>query len=278
MPFSVNDAPIEIRNAVQFVEDRADECYTLLRLLKWPANEARWALLTAMALRMELCQQQFGANNPPHKITIVTLDRCTCGFKFISECGEPVSESAENYAWHGLLIQDATSALHVTEQYTHFLDVFPMWHKGREKVDVEPDGRVRFYIPEDSPRQRQVIAFQQGNRPAGTELVSPYAGPSKADSPEAFRLLDQLLHEARPGGTAKKFSYEPTRALVEALRPIYQNRLEGNFRHPDGFQLSGHSLGEFKSFYVALLTLCSIHEYICHPFDKPASRYPPPLW
>jgi hypothetical protein len=58
------------------------------------------------------------------------------------------------------------------------------------------------------------------------------------------------------------------------LRPKYQARLDENFRHPDSFHLNGYSLGEFKSFYIALLILCSIHEYICYPFDKPGQPIP----
>jgi hypothetical protein len=274
MPSLLNDASLELKNAVQAVEDRADKCYELLRLLKRPANEARWALLTAMALQLEVWQQQFGAYSPSHKIRMVNLDRCTCGFKFISEHGKPVSRLVQKYTWHGSLILEANHALQVTEQYTHFLSVFPMWHKNHEHVDVQPDGRVRFYIPRDSSRQRQVIAFQQGYRPRGSEIASPYSGMSKAESPEAMRLLGQLWQEARPGGTAQKFSYEPSRELVEALRPKYQDRLDENFRHPDAFHLNGYSLGEFKSFYIALLILCSIHEYICYPFDKPGQPIP----
>jgi len=58
------------------------------------------------------------------------------------------------------------------------------------------------------------------------------------------------------------------------LRPKYQDRLDENFRRTDEFQLNGYSLGEFKSFYIALLILCSIHEYICYPFDKPGQPIP----
>jgi len=274
MPFLLSNASDELKASVQAIEDRADECYKLLRLLKRPANEARWALLTAMALQLETIQERSGANSPRHKIRIVNLDRCTCGFKFIAEHGKPQSRLAGKFTWHGSLVEDANHALHVTDLYTHFLNVFPMWHKGHEEVDLQPDGRVRFYIPRDSPRQRQVIAFQQGYRPRGSEITSPYTGTPKPESPEAMQLLAELYQKARPDGSAKKFSYEPSRELVEALRPKYQDRLEENFRHPDTFQLKGYTLGEFKSFYIALLILCSIHEYVCYPFDKPGQPIP----
>jgi len=275
MPFLLNDASPELKSAVKAVEDRADKCYELLRLLKRPANEAKWALLTAMALQLEEWQQRFGANSPQHRIRMLNLDRCTCGFKFISEHGRPISRLVQKYTWHGSLALDANYALQVTEQYSHFLSAFPMWYKNHDQVDVQPDGRVRFYIPRDSPGQRQVIAFLQGFRAKGSEIAGPYSGgPRKAESSEAMRLLGQLWQEARPGGAAKKFAYEPSLDLVEALRPKYQHRLDENFRHPNTFRLNGYSLGEFKSFYIGLLILCSIHEYICYPFDKPGQQIP----
>ena len=75
-----------------------------------------------------------------------------------------------------LLKQDANHALSVTEQYSSFLGIFPMWHKNHEQVDLLADGCVRFYLPRDSPRQRQVIAFQQGGRPPGYDFLTRSSG------------------------------------------------------------------------------------------------------
>lgn len=274
MPFRLSEAPPELKDAVKTTEERADRCYQLLQLLKRPANEARWALLTAMALQLETLQQNCGAKSQSLRVRLVNLDRCTSGFRFISQHGKPESRLIEKYTWHGSLTQDANFALQVAEQYQHFLDALPMWHKDHEEVDVLPDGRVRFYIPRDSSRQRQVIAFQQGFTRKGIEIATQYGGTSTEPSPEAMRLLGELLAAARPGRTAKKFSYEPSSELIEALRPKYVKRLDENFRRPDTFQLNGYSLGEFKSFYIALLVLCSIHEYICYPFDKAGQPIP----
>jgi hypothetical protein len=274
MPFSIDNAPQELKDTLEAVKVRADECYKLLRLLKRPANEAKWALLTAMALELEMCQQKFGANTSRHDIAIVKLDRCTSGFRLITDHGKPASRLVRSFTWHGSLVQDANQALYVTEQYTHFLNILPLWRDGNEQAELLPDGRVRFYMPRDCPRQRQVIAFQQGCRPTGVDIASPYRGKAKAESQEAMRLLGELWRQVRPRGTAKKFAYEPTRALIEALRPKYQDRLDKNFRRVDDFQLNGYSLGEFKLFYIALLILCSIHEYLCYPFDKPGQPIP----
>ena len=274
MPFRISEASDELKAAVQAVEDRADGCYALFRLLKRPANAARWALLTAMAHQLEIWLERYGPESPQHNVRIVSLDRCTSGFKFISEHGKPPSRLADKFTWTGSLIEDANHALAVTQQYTSFTGIFPMWHKDQEQVDLQPNGSVRFYIPKDSARQRQVIAFQQRYRPKGRVWTMPYGGPRKPESPEAMRLLAELWHSARPTGSAKKFWYEPSTALIDALRPKYQDRLDENFRRSDSFQLNGYSLGEFKVFYIALLILCSIHEYICYPFDKPGQPIP----
>ncbi len=268
MPFRKSEASTEQRDAVQAVEDRSDDCYKLLRLLKRPANEARWALLTAMALNLEVTLQKDSRNGQGHRIRVINLDRRTSGFKFINEYGKPASRLVQKYTWHGSLISDANHALMVTEQYTHFLNVFPMWHKDHEQVEVLPDGKVCFYIPRDSPRQRQVIAFQQGFRALGSDLAINWGTPSKKESKEGKRMLDELFHASRQRGLARKFFYEPSPELIEALRPQYQARLHDNFRHHDDFQLNGYSLREFKELYVALLILCAIHEYICYPFDS----------
>jgi len=274
MPFFKREASDALRASVQAVENRADACYELLRLLKYPANEASWALLTAMALQLETWLQKFGADSGKHKVRMVSLDRNAVGFKFIAERGKPPSKLVRKYTWSSMLEQDANHALSVTEQYTSFLGVFPMWHKNHEQVDLLTDGCVRFYLPQDSPRQQQVIAFQQGCRPTGHDFLTPYSGQKKPESTLAMRLLAELYYQARPGGTDKKFQYEPSNALIDSLRPKYQERLDENFRRPDSFQLSGYSLGEFKAFYIALLILCSIHEYICYPFDKPGQPIP----
>jgi hypothetical protein len=268
MPFRKSEASIELLNAVQAVEDRADGCYQLLRLLRRPANEARWALLTAMALNLEITLQKYGRNGSLHRISVINLDHCTSGFGFINEHGRPASRLVQKYTWNGSLITDANHALMVTNQYMHFLNTFPMWHKDHEEVEMLPDGKVRFYIPRDSTRQRQVIAFQQGFRTRGSELFINWGAPPQNESKEGKRMLDELFGASRQKGLARKFTYEPSQDLIEALRPKYQARLDDNFRHRDDFQLNGYSLRELKELYVALLILCAIHEYICYPFDR----------
>jgi hypothetical protein len=263
MPYLKRDATDEQREKIQSIENRADDCYKLLRLLYRPKNVARWGLLTAMSLQLETMQQKYGRNSVPHQIRLTTLDRCTCGFKFIEEHCKPESKLAEKYTWNGSMIEDSNHALGVTEQYTDFLNIFPMWHKDHEQAELFSDDKVRFYMPDDSPRQRQVNAHQQIFRV--TENEHQPDEEVFVESPETKSMLDALVREVRPVPAEKKFSYEPSRELIEALRPKFQMRLDRRFRHPESFELEGYTLREFKSFYVALLILCAIHDYICYP-------------
>jgi hypothetical protein len=271
MPFLESECTSELRQAIQAVEDRADGCYQLLRLLKQPRNLAMWALLTAMALELETFQQRFGANSFRHRVALINLERYICGFHFIALHGKPDSKLVHSYTYHGSIKVDATFALNISRYYTNFLNIFPLWHRNHERAEVMPNGSVRFHIPRDSARQRQVIAYQQLYRPAEEIRKSP----KKQDrSPALQRLFNDLFQQARHAGLQKKFQYEPSRELVEALRPEYQERLDANFRHPDSFQLNTYSLAEFKAVYIGLLILSAIHEYICYPWDKQGQPIP----
>ena len=271
MPFLESECTSELRQAIQAVEDRADGCYQLLRLLKQPRNLAMWALLTAMALELETFQQRFGANSFRHRVALINLERYICGFHFIALHGKPDSKLVHSYTYHGSIKVDATFALNISRYYTNFLNIFPLWHRNHERAEVMPNGSVRFHIPRDPARQRQVIAYQQLYRPAEEIRKSP----KKQDrSPALQRLFNDLFQQARHAGLQKKFQYEPSRELVEALRPEYQERLDANFRHPDSFQLNTYSLAEFKAVYIGLLILSAIHEYICYPWDKQGQPIP----
>ncbi len=271
MPYRVSECTPDLQQAIQTVEDRADGCYQLLRLLKQPHNLATWALLTAMALELETFQERFGANSFRHRVALINLERYICGFHFIAVHGKPESKLIHSYTYHGSLKVDAAFALNVSRYYTNFLNIFPLWHRDHERAELMPNGAVRFYIPRDSTRQRQVIAYQQLHRPAETIRKCP---KEQERSPELQRLFNDLFQQARPAGLHKKFQYEPSIELIEALRPEYQERLDSNFRHPDSFQLNGYSLAEFKAVYVGLLILSAIHEYICYPWDKPGQPIP----
>lgn len=271
MPYLRSECTDELRDAIQAVENRADECYRLLRLLRQPRNLATWALLTAIALEAETFLERYGANSFRHRVTLINLERYMCGFHFIAVHGNPASRLVQSYTYLASLKADATFALDVCRKYTSFLNVFPLWHRDHERADLMPNGAVRFYIPHDSTRQRQVLAYQQLHRAAEAIRKAP---PQQERSPLLQQLFNDLFQETRSAGLRRKFRYTPPPELIEALRPQYWERLNTNFRHPDSFQLSGYSLAEFKALYVGFLIQCAIHEYICYPWDKEGQPIP----
>ncbi len=147
LPFLFSEASAEFRDKVQAVEDRADDCYQLLRLLKRPRNLAAWALLTRMALGLERTLQEYGANSPRHRMAVINLDLCTCGFKFIAVHCKPESRLAEKYTWHGSIAQDAGDALDLCIKYNHFLNVFPCGIKITNRWTCSRKVRFGFISP-----------------------------------------------------------------------------------------------------------------------------------
>jgi hypothetical protein len=91
MPFRKSEASVEQGHAVQAVEDRSDECYKLLRLLKRPANEARWALLTAMALSLE---GGLGSNGTMNRLKVPF--HCANGIVMLSQAAVEICKSVRD--------------------------------------------------------------------------------------------------------------------------------------------------------------------------------------
>ena len=65
MAFLKKDVMDDFQKAVLAVELQADDCWKQMRLLKCPRNLATWALLTSMALKLELLQQEYGPDSVP---------------------------------------------------------------------------------------------------------------------------------------------------------------------------------------------------------------------
>jgi len=163
----------------------------------------------------------------------------------------------------------------MTREYTPFLNIFPMWHWDLQAADLLPDGSVRFAFEKDSPRQRQVIALQQRVRPSLEMQDAANIREHRLTlSRDLENMFENLHHGVRSRGLAKKFQYEAPDELVTALRPHFAEQLNNKFRHPDHLQLGTYTLGEFKEFYSAFMTLCGIHERVCYPFAQ--KGYPIP--
>ncbi|MGP8172955.1 MAG: hypothetical protein ACLP7O_00240 [Terracidiphilus sp.] len=273
MAYLKSQATQEFRDAVLAVERRSDDCWTLMRLLKQPRNLATWALLTRMALELEMLQQNYGVDSLIHRDQMTLWDLCTCGFSFIASHGRPASKLIHTYTWNRTLAADATSAMQISREYTNFLNIFPMWHLDMQGADVLSDGRVRFAFERDSPGQRRVIAFQQRFRPhiGMRDAITHHRMQLNSEQERQFAELREI---AQSRGSTKKLRYEPPAELIRDVLCHSLLRVDESFRYPDGLELDEYSLGEFKSFYAGLLTLCAIHERICYPFLERGHQIP----
>ena len=84
MPFLFSEATLELKDAVNAVERRADHCFQLLRLLKRAGERSEVGAPYRHGLGVgSYRQQKSGPNSPLHKVRMVSLDRCTIGFKCV---------------------------------------------------------------------------------------------------------------------------------------------------------------------------------------------------
>jgi hypothetical protein len=226
-----------------------------------------------MSLTLEMVQQDYGADSPTHRDAFTFWDRCTCGFAFIAKYGKPESKLIHSYTWNPTVADKSESDLRITKEYTSFLNMFPRWHRDVQAADVLADGRIRFALERDSPGQRRVIAFQQRFRPSiGMQDAATHHRMQL--NPAQEQKFADLYRAARAKGSAKKFKYEPPPDLIEDVMPHWINRVNESFRYPESTELGEYSLGDFKSFYAAFLTLCSIHERLCYPFLEKGHTIP----
>jgi hypothetical protein len=226
-----------------------------------------------MALQLEELQQNYGADSFVHRSQMTLWDLCTCGFSLIASHGRPASRLIHTYTWNRTLEEDATFAMQISRKYTSFLGVFPMWHLDIQGADIMSDGRVRFAFERDSPAQRRVIAFQQTFRPqiGMRDAVTHHRMQLNSEQERQFAELREI---AQTRGSTKKLRYDPPAELIRDVLCHCLQRVDESFRYPDGLELDEYSMGEFKSFYAGLLTLCAIHERICYPFLEKGHQIP----
>jgi hypothetical protein len=70
------------------------------------------------------------------------------------------------------------------------------------------------------------------------------------------------------------FTYREPIGYYEFLEPFYKQSLNSVFRREDSLSLGAYTLGDFKSFYIALLTVCATREILCHWWGVQAHEYP----
>jgi hypothetical protein len=191
MRYLKSEAPFEIVDAVQQIEDRADACFRTLGLLAYQTEMAIWALLVGGIRMIEREILQRGDNTPDHSATLLNVSRFVpIALKWVVKCGTSVSTPAER-RWTPELAALAEEALYLAHDYSHFETSFPMWHRDRNLAKLISPTLVRFSAP-GTARDRQVSAYQKGLRPKEGSFKAVRAQKMKPDKIKNYPSDDEI--------------------------------------------------------------------------------------
>jgi hypothetical protein len=271
MRYLKEDAPTEVIEAIQQVEDRADECFRPLGLLAYPADLLIWALLVG-GIRMvgrEIMHR--GDNTPDLSATLQNVSRFVpVAIKWAINCGKSPAAPVER-CWTPELAAKAEEALSVAHEYSMFETCLPMWHKNRNLAELVTPTLVRFTAP-GTGRNRQVSAYQKGARP---KEGSFRVGRAEKVNPTKIvkALFDTALQTSRMTSRVS-FEYGDCFTLWRELIPEYQARLGAITRRADALSLGDYTLADFNQFYAGFLAMCSAHEFLCYAWGRTYGVYP----
>jgi hypothetical protein len=263
------DATVDVKAAVQRIEDAADLCYKPLALLRLPANVAIWSLLTCLIVELTE-KNQNGPTNHEFTNSISNASRAIAtAIDWVLQYGRSPSRVV-NPQWTPSTRAAALAALREAHQYETFRSCLPMWHKHLFAVTVVNPTLAVFQMHGDGPRQRQVAAYLKGHRPP-TTTGAPWFGLPQ--TPESLALYDGVLNHAtnRKNGS---LSYDPPLRLWAYLLPQYLERVNKIVRRSSELQLGGYILGDYCQFYAALSTIAAAHEFLCFRWGQRQQIYP----
>jgi hypothetical protein len=175
--------------------------------------------------------------------------------------------------WSPVLNEVAKQAILAAHNRATCVSCFPMWHKNQLGVEILSSTHLRFSAS-TSQIDRRIRAQQQGARiPNWPSTPDNPVDKSFVENSTVNHLLSKLWTKVTLEG-ALAMSYPDDNELLSVLRDIYDIRLQNAFRHDPNLDLGGYDLGEFRKFFAALLSLCTIHEYLCDQWSKARNQYP----
>jgi hypothetical protein len=257
---------------VKNIEHRADRCLEHLALRGTPTYIACWTVLGATIHMIEENHQCFGPDAPEFKAAMLNLSRHAP--ILIRSLGENGMESAPTDwvpCWQSPIGGAAFRDLRIIQHYDAFLLSYPMWYRNRLSAELLSDEVVRFRASRNSC-ERQVSAFQKGlRRKSGVHQA--VSGVRIEPTEGILRRYERILDAARPGGW-RGFHYEHSYELANRTFHQYIRRMNKIMRRSENLDLGDYTLGTFKQFYAALLTICAVHEYLCFLWGKRSGTYP----
>src|ERR1700722_4519266 len=271
-PVLKSEAPPELTAQVQQVEDQSDEWSRDLSLGNFTHDVAVWGALTQIISLIEGQIGQHGHGSQKHREAMINLGRA--GALLIDELRRSALPDKPVWLkWTESLAGATQQAVMAPRNRDIFISTFTIWHRFRRTVEVLSPTQFRFSVP-PTLMDRRIMAHQQGCRiPNWPSTQDNPIDKSMVDDPDTESLLKKLLSKATVEG-ALALRYPDDSELLSHLRNIYDKRLAVAFRRKPALDLGGYTLGEFRRFFSVLLSLCSVHEYICDAWSKMHGRFP----
>src|SRR5580704_17766866 len=270
-PCLKRNASAELIESIRQIEARADQCFRSVKILGLPANMALWSLLVGGIHLVERECDMRGDNTAHLDATLInTSSLVSTAMKWVTRYGNQ-SSLVERRSWTLDLAAKVNEAIELAHNYGGFLNALPMWHKNRYGVELLSPIHARFTVI-GSDTDRRVSAYQKGFRPKIGRHRSERA--RKIEPTAKVRELFEVVYSGcRPVGLLG-FTYSDPWQLWAELLPDYQSRLAAISRRNDSLSLGDYTLGEFKQFYAALLTVCATHEHLCFAWGRNTRFYP----
>lgn len=263
-----------VLSVTQQIEDQSNKWSEGLAIAGFPIDALTWGMLTYVTLLVEDVIKREGFGSQRHREAMINLSQSgTLFFDWSRTAKFPQKEAL--LRWTPALSQACREAEQAARNYGSFVTCFTMWHKNRMAVEVLSRDHLRF-VSDGSlgQMQRRIRAYQQGVRRPGW--------PATPDQPKATSFVEGTSIRQRMLGLcegafvqgALAVEYPTDRKLLEQLTDTYFVRLESQFRRSPQFDLGGYTLGEFRRFFAALMSLCSVHEHFCFLWEHLGRQYP----
>jgi hypothetical protein len=267
-----SDAPLELITQVKEIEDQSDKWSRDLGLATFTHDVAVWGALTQIILLIEQHIGQHGHGSQKHREAMINLGRA--GALLIDELRRSALPDKPVWLkWTPPLAVATQQAVMAAYHRDIFISTFTMWHRFRRTVEIISPTQLRFSVP-PTLMDRRIMAHQQGCRiPNWPSTTDNPIDKSMVDDPDTVSLIAKLLSKATVEG-ALALRYPDDSELFSHLRNIYDRRLAVAFRRKPTLDLGGYTLGDFRRFFAVLLSLCSVHEYLCDAWSKLRGRFP----
>ena len=264
-----SQAPEDLVRAVQTIEDTADVGHRNLGIFTYGRNLARWAVLARIILQIEQTILDKGYRSQTQNAVMLNVGRGGAqALSWINELSTSDPVSGREFVFDAPLFAAASQALWAAVSYESFTSTFPLWHKNVVAADLVSANVVRF-AGEDVD-SRRVRAYLQGLKPAADR--EPQLELGEALEPAVKEKIGNIASNA--AGDRSSFTYgNPTR-LYGQLSQRYLELSQSLYRHEDFLLLGTYTVGQFRSFYSALLAVCAVHEHACFLRAQLTSQYP----